>query len=248
MKKRRSSKATSRKPGRSRASPTRKPGEPRGNVQRQTYDVLKERIVLRELSPGTMVSELMLSEQMGIGRAPIRWALQRLALEGLVEVIPQRGVMVTDIDVTKQLKLLEVRAELERLMVKAAARRATPAQRQTMRTLATTFREIAAAGDGRKFMDTLKAVHDLTAQAADNEILDQVIGQVQGLSRRFWYAHFERHGNPALAADLHARRLEAIADGDEQAAATVSDRLVDYLEAFTRATLAYGAADDRARP
>lgn len=212
----------------------------RGRGQRRAYEVLKERIILQDLPAGEMVSEILLSREMSIGRTPIRWALQRLSLEGLVEVIPQRGVMVTDIDATIQLKLLEVRGQLERLMVTGAAKRSTLAQRQRMRELAAEMRITAANGDGRKFMDVLKTIHDLTALAADNEILDHVIGQVQGLSRRFWFAHYERHGNLLDAGELHALRLEAIAEGNIHAAADASDELVKYLEKFTHSTLSYG--------
>jgi len=215
--------------------------EKRGGQQESAYALLKEMIILQDLPAGTLVSELSLSKQLGLGRSPIRWAFQRLATEGLVSILPQRGVMVTDINVDQQLKLLEVRAELERLMVVGAARRATQAQRQRMRSLAKSFEALARSGDGKAFMAMLKEIHDLTAEAADNEILDNVIGQVQGLSRRFWYTHYERHGDLKLAAKLHAERLRRIAAGDAPGAAAASDALVDYLERFTRSTLAYGA-------
>lgn len=221
-------------------SQTKEPTRTRGHGQRHAYEVLKERIILQDLPAGEMVSEILLSREMGIGRAPIRWALQRLALEGLVEVIPQRGVMVTDIDATTQLKLLEVRGELERLMVMAAAKRSSSAQRKQMIALAIEMRKTAASGDGLRFMDVLRTVHDLTAVAADNEILDHVIGQVQGLSRRFWFAHYERHGDLNIAGELHALRLEAIANGDVAGASDASDKLVAYLETFTRSTLSFG--------
>ena len=212
--------------------------EKRGNRQESAYQTLKEMIVLQELPAGSLVSELSLSKRLGLGRSPIRWAFQKLAVEGLVSILPQRGVMVTDINVETQLKLLEVRGELERLMVVSAARRATDAQRSRMRELAKHFEEIARDGDGRAFMAVLKEIHDLTAESADNVILNNVIGQVQGLSRRFWYAHFERHGNLVKAAKLHGERLRAIAAGNPERAAKASDALTGYLEDFTRSIIA----------
>ena len=73
-----------------------------------------------ELTPGSAVSEAMLSARLGIGRTPIREALQRLARERLVRILPRRGVIVSEIDVKSQLRLLEVRREIERLMARAA--------------------------------------------------------------------------------------------------------------------------------
>ena len=80
-------------------------------------------IVTLQLRPGVAVSEAALSERLGIGRTPIREALQRLAREHLIVVLPQRGNLVSQIDVRKQLRLLETRREVERLIARCAARR-----------------------------------------------------------------------------------------------------------------------------
>ena len=97
-------------------------------------------IVRLELAPGSAVSEAMLSSRLGIGRTPIREALQRLARERLVRILPRRGVIVSEIDVKSQLRLLEVRREIERLMARAAARRASADERGQFATLARGFR------------------------------------------------------------------------------------------------------------
>src|SRR5687767_7049582 len=89
----------------------------------RAYTEIEELIVTLQLEPGSAVSEQMLSERLGIGRTPIREALQRLARERLVTILPRRGVVVSAIDVAAQLRLLEVRRELERLVARGAARR-----------------------------------------------------------------------------------------------------------------------------
>src|SRR5688572_10962031 len=94
------------------------------------YLHLEEMIVTLKLAPGQVVSEGELSVATGIGRTPIREALQRLARERLVSILPRRGIIVSAIDVKSQLRLLEVRRELERFIARAAARRATEAERQ----------------------------------------------------------------------------------------------------------------------
>lgn len=209
----------------------------RGSLQKKAFAQLREMIVLQELVPGSLVSEATLSKRLGLGRSPIRAALHRLALEGLVVILPQRGIMVTEINVVTQLKLLEVRAELERLVIRSAAKRATDAQRARMRQLADHIEAAAADADGQRFMAILKDIHSLTDEAADNEILLNVISLVHGLSRRFWFAHYQKYGDLQLAARLHASRLRATADGDLDRAAACSDELVAYLEDFTRSTI-----------
>ena len=91
----------------------------------QAYRELEEEITTLRIPPGAILSEAQLSERFGIGRTPVREALQRLAREGLVVIMPRRGVVVSEIDVAAQLRLLEVRRELERLMVRGAAQRAS---------------------------------------------------------------------------------------------------------------------------
>jgi len=78
----------------------------------EAYAQLEELIVTLQLRPGVAVSEASLSERLGIGRTPIREALQRLAREHLVAVLPQRGNLISEIDIKKQLRLLETRREV----------------------------------------------------------------------------------------------------------------------------------------
>jgi DNA-binding transcriptional regulator YhcF (GntR family) len=91
----------------------------------QAHRELEEEITTLRIPPRAILSEAQLSERFGIGRTPVREALQRLAREGLVVIMPRRGLVVSEIDVAAQLRLLEVRRELERLMVRGAARRAS---------------------------------------------------------------------------------------------------------------------------
>src|SRR5579862_4670828 len=90
----------------------------------RAYSILEEMIVTLRLPPGGAVSEASLSKALEIGRTPIREALQRLARERLVTILPRRGILVTEINVKSQLRLLEVRREVERLIARSAARRA----------------------------------------------------------------------------------------------------------------------------
>ena len=87
----------------------------------QAYNRLEEMIVTLRFAPGAVLSEQALATEIGIGRTPVREALQRLAREGLVLVLPRKAIIVTDTDPRRQLLVLEVRREIERLLARTSA-------------------------------------------------------------------------------------------------------------------------------
>lgn len=207
------------------------------SLTRKAHRQLEELIVTLRLPPGYVLSEAELAKRLDIGRTPIREALQRLAREGLVVIMPRRGIMVSDINVKRQLRLLELRRELERLLATAAARRATAEERVAFREVAAAMRRTVDAGEGLEFMRHDRRLDLLLCQAARNEFVTNAMGLTQGLTRRFWYLHYKQVADLPLCARLHAELAEAIAAGDPAAARTAADRLMDHVEAFTRAAL-----------
>jgi DNA-binding GntR family transcriptional regulator len=125
------------------------------------YTLLEEMIVRLELAPGSAVSEAMLPSRLGIGRTPIREALQRHSRERLVRILPRKGVIVSEIDVKSQLRLLEVRREIERQMARAAAHRASAAERGQFVSLARAFRQSARARDDVSLLRTDRRFNEL---------------------------------------------------------------------------------------
>jgi len=210
---------------------------PAPSLTDRAYAEIEEMIVTLRLAPGSAVSESELSELLGIGRTPIREALQRLARERLVAIFPRRGIFVTDINVTSQLRLLEVRRELERLIAKSAARRATAEERERFRALAAAFESAAKANDDVTFMRIDRGFNILCSAAAHNEFAANAMSLMHSLSRRFWYLHYKQAADMPLTAKLHADIARAIAAGDEERAAKASDRLLNLIEKFTRSTV-----------
>jgi DNA-binding GntR family transcriptional regulator len=203
----------------------------------RAYTEIEELIVTLQLAPGEAVSEQMLSERLRIGRTPIREALQRLARERLVRILPRRGVVVSAIDVAAQLRLLEVRRELERLVARGAARRASDAERERFAELARQFERAGRTGDDKTFMRIDREFNELCLAAVKNEFAAGAMGLMNSLSRRFWFHHYKQAADMPETAKLHADIARAIARGDEKAAAQALDRLLDNIQSFTRATV-----------
>jgi DNA-binding GntR family transcriptional regulator len=203
----------------------------------RAYRLAEELIVTLELPPETILSEQSLAARLGIGRTPIREALQRLARDGLVVILPRRGILVSQINLKTQMRLLEVRRELERLMARGAAERSTPEESAFFSTIARDMRRASDESDDMTFMRLDRQFNELVSQAARNEFASRAMGLMHGLSRRFWYQHYRESGDLPLSARLHAEVAEAIARRDPEAAAEASDHLIDYIESFTRKTI-----------
>ena len=203
----------------------------------QAYRLIEEQIVTLRLKPGDVLSEQMLSANLKIGRTPIREALQRLAREGLVTILPRKGILVSDINPRNQLLVLEVRRELERLLSRTGVERATPAQRARLQDIARGMDQAARRNDDIAFMRLDRELNALMIACAHNDYAARSMKLLQGLSRRFWYMHYREAADLPLCARLHANQARAIAKGDAEAAARASDKLMDYVERFTRATV-----------
>jgi DNA-binding GntR family transcriptional regulator len=203
----------------------------------RAYRLVEELIVTLALPPETILSEQSLAARLGIGRTPIREALQRLARDGLVVILPRRGILVSQINLKTQMRLLEVRRELERLMARSAAERANIDETALFAAIARDMRRASDESDDITFMRLDRQLNELVSEAARNEFASRAMGLMHGLSRRFWYQHYRESGDLPLSARLHAEVAEAISKRNPDAASKASDRLIDYIESFTRKTI-----------
>jgi DNA-binding GntR family transcriptional regulator len=206
-------------------------------LNEEAYQRIEELIVTLELEPGSVVSEAMLSVRIDIGTTPIREALQRLAREHLVQILPRRGVIVTAVDVGLQLLVLETRRELDRLIARMAATRSTEPERAQMAQLADRMEGAAKGGDIRAFLQLDNEMNLHAARAARNDVAASTVATLHSTSRRFWFFHHTAYGGAEATMAHHVSLARAIASGDGTRAAAASDLLVDDLFEFARATL-----------
>jgi DNA-binding GntR family transcriptional regulator len=199
------------------------------------YTRLEEMIATLLLPPGEFLSEQALADVVGLGRTPIREALQRLAREGLVTILPRRGVLVAPVDGREQLLVVEVRRELERLISRSAAERATDTQRASFAAIADGMDRAGRADDALEFLRLDRELNLLMLEAAHNAFAARAMQLLAGLSRRYWYQHHRDAADLPLCARLHAAQARSVSTGDAAAAGAASDALMDYVAAFTKA-------------
>ncbi|MEA2935105.1 MAG: hypothetical protein QOD74_1751, partial [Variibacter sp.] len=143
-----------------------------------------------------------------------------------------------DLNPRSQLLVLEVRRELERLLSRSSAERLDEEQRKKFLELAAGMDTAARTGDDLMFMRLDRELNTQMIEAARNDYAARAMKLLQGLSRRFWYMHYREAADLPLCARLHATQARAIASGDGQKAARATDALMDYVESFTRSTVA----------
>jgi DNA-binding GntR family transcriptional regulator len=201
------------------------------------YRQIEEMIVTLSLPPGSRISEKSISAQLGIGRTPVREALQRLAYERTIKVLPRSGAVVSEIDIAEHFKLIEVRRELERILVGRASRLAEPAVCRRFAELSQRFIQAAENEDESVFLPADAEFNALVAETARNDYAAAAMRPLQAQTRRFWYLYFRQVGDLAHVSRLHAEIAGAIARKDEAAGREASDRLVDYVEQYTYRTM-----------
>src|SRR5215212_3534807 len=196
----------------------------------RAYFGLRDRIVDLRLPPGVALREDELMRELGIGRTPLREAVQRLALENLVAVQPRRRTLVTDVHVEDIVHITQVRAELEGYAAEAAAGVMDEAATETAQAL---LAELEALGGENhdQLMRFDERIHRFTWQAARNPYLTDTLEQYFTLSLRVWYLVLYRV--PDLPATVHdqADLLRALLAADGPRARTI---MRDHVLAFQR--------------
>ncbi|MDQ1850642.1 GntR family transcriptional regulator [Gemmobacter fulvus] len=212
-----------------------------GSQSDQAVALLQDMIERGELKPGSMVSERGLVEVTGLGRTPVREALQRLALTRMLRIHASKGIEIPAVSVEDQLNGLEVRRVMERLSVLLACQRATSKDIGELAQLRAT---LADAFDLRGYAETVRQTHVVIIRATGNPYLEAALTPLQSLSRRFWFLHVQDETKEITAGKaLHTAILSGVMERDADAACAASLALNDYLVRFALATVS-----ERARP
>ena len=197
------------------------------SLAEQAYQRLEHDLVTLDLAPGAVVSEGLLIERVGLGRTPVREAIQRLAHQDLIRVMPRKGLMIVPIERADLLQVLEVRKGLERLIVRLAALNARDEQRGSLSSIA---RDFSFAHESfEKFLDLDSATDRLLDECAGNPFAAAAVAPLRTHCRRFWYFYRRRlRLSDAIAA--HASMVRLVARRDYQGAQKASDAVIATLE------------------
>jgi DNA-binding GntR family transcriptional regulator len=202
----------------------------------RAYLLIRDQIITLKLAPGSVIEEASLRQELGLGRTPIREALQRLAHENLVTFVPHRGTFVCDINLTDLHRLTEVRVELEGYAARLAATRAAASDRSVMAALMSELDGIDEA-DVHNLMRLDQQIHRQIYQATRNTFLQAMLEESFNLSLRIWFLGLDRGVRLKEAVEEHRQLLDAIVSRDPDRAESVMRRHVTGFEQAIRKVL-----------
>jgi len=208
-----------------------------GSLAEQAYVVLEQKLVSLQLPPGSLVSEGRLIAMTGLGRTPVREAMQRLAQQDLIQVLPRKGLLVTPISQSAMMHILETRKPLERVIVYRAALNAKDEQRSS---LAAAARDLATAHDSfEAFLGLENTINHLLDQCAGNPFASAAAAPLRSHCRRFWYLHRQRlQLSDAISAQSKLARL--VARRDFNGAQKAVDGVIAVFERLAAGAERYG--------
>jgi DNA-binding GntR family transcriptional regulator len=202
----------------------------------RAYLLIRDQIITLRLAPGSVIEEARLRQELGLGRTPIREALQRLAHENLVSFVPHRGTFVCDINLTDLHRLTEVRIELEGYAARLAAERASEGDRGSMRAQLAELAEIDES-NVHQLMRLDQRIHGQVYRATRNPFLQAMLEETFNLSLRIWFLGLDRGIRIKAAVEEHRLLLQAIVAQDGDRAAAVMRQHVRGFEQAIRKVL-----------
>ena len=178
------------------------------------FNTLRQAILKGELKPGERLMEIALAEKLGVSRTPIREAMRKLELEGLVVMIPRRGAQVANITEKDLNDVLEVRITLENMAIEKACANMTDADIRKL--------EQAAEGDLVKMAEADVNFHEVIYEAADNKRLMQVLNNLREQIYRYRVEYLKEDESRNRLVKEHEKITRAIKERDVKAAQELS--------------------------
>lgn len=209
--------------------------EPKFNVPMNEYlplrdvvfNTLRQAILRGELKPGERLMEIQLANKLGVSRTPIREALRKLELEGLVNMVPRKGAEVADITEKSLRDVLEVRKALEELSVQLACEKITEEEIEELKRVAERFKDTLNDQDVTKIAEADVAFHDVIYTATDNQKLILLLNNLREQMYRYRVEYLKKEeAYPQLIAE-HEELIDNISKRNKEEATRIMCEHID---------------------
>ncbi len=191
------------------------------------FNTLRQAILTGELKPGERLMEIHLANKLGVSRTPIREAIRKLELEGLVTMIPRRGAEVAQITEKSMNDVLEVRRAMDALCTELACTRITDEEIAALKAACEKFAEIAETKDIRKCAQADVEFHDIIVKATGNKRLVQLINNLSEQMYRYRFEYLKDVSRYANLIEEHKVIYESVKNRDKAAAKAAAELHID---------------------
>ena len=174
------------------------------------FNTLRQAILKGELAPGERLMEIQLAEKLGVSRTPIREAIRKLELEGLVLMIPRKGAEVARISEKSLRDVLEVRRSLEELAIELACERMTQEELKELEEAQKKFGDAIETGDAMAIAETDEHYHDLIYQGTGNDKLVQILNNLREQMYRYRLEYIKDKDKRQILLLEHDHILKAL--------------------------------------
>ncbi len=182
------------------------------------FNTLRHAILKGELEPGERLMEIALAQKLGVSRTPIREAIRKLELEGLVVMVPRKGAEVADITEKDLRDVLEVRTALEELSIELAMKNITDEDYENLKKASKSFAKDSEGDDLIKIAEADVAFHEIIYMATGNKRLIQMINNLREQMYRYRLEYIKDKSTHARLVEEHERIIEAMQKQDVNAA------------------------------
>lgn len=194
------------------------------------FNTLRKGILTGELKPGERLMEIHLANRLGVSRTPIREAIRKLELEGLVTMIPRRGAEVAQITEKSMKDVLEVRRALDALCAELACERITEEEKQQLRDACVEFENATKTKDATVIAKADVALHDIIVAATGNQRLVQLVNNLAEQMYRYRFEYIKDESQHERLIEEHRMIYDSIMKKDSAAAAEAAKLHIDNQE------------------
>ena len=194
------------------------------------FKTLRQGILTGELKPGERLMEIHLANKLGVSRTPIREAIRKLELEGLVTMIPRRGAEVAQITEKSMKDVLEVRKVLDNLSVELACDRITEEEKEQLKHACLDFEDAVKTGDFSMVAKTDVAFHDIIVAATRNIRLSQMVNNLAEQMYRYRFEYIKDSSQHNRLVEEHKEICDGIVNGDKERALKAIEAHIDNQE------------------
>ena len=182
------------------------------------FNTLRRAILKGELKPGERLMEITLADKLGVSRTPIREAIRKLELEGLVVMAPRKGAKVASITERDLNDVLEVRKGMEVLAISLACKRITGEELEKLETIEQSFQKLIESGNLTELAEMDVKFHDTIYQATNNQRLVQLLNNLREQMYRYRMEYLKDIAVRITLAEEHKAICRALRERDEQQA------------------------------